>query len=54
MKKIRYRLEYYVFDFGWISINRSDDICALLSLCKYLKKLNPKTHFRVIKVIEIN
>lgn len=54
MNKTRYRLEYYVFDFGWCFLRKSNDICDLLCLCKYLKKLNPNTHFRVVKVIEIN
>lgn len=54
MKKVRYRLEYYVFDFGWSSLRKSNDICQLLSFSKYLKKLYPDTHFRVVKVIEIN
>lgn len=54
MKKTKYRLEYYVYDFGWCHLKKSNDICELLCLSKYLKKLHPETIFRVVKVIEIN
>lgn len=54
MEKRKYNLEYYVFDFGWVFIKTSADICDLLRFCKYLKKLYPDTHYRVVKVIEIN
>ena len=48
-----YKLEVFICNNFWYAMRNSNDLYLLLHHCRYLSKLHPEYHFRVIKLIEI-